>query len=131
MQGSATKSFTRNITSKIDGGNIRATLHILLSDDKPAEDNGETYTKLLKRHPPAPANRILNDLCLQLTENDVLLTVRSFPTGFFGGPDGIRPQHFIDLLGSADIKSTLLTPLPLWLTICFKVIVLLKSCRFY
>ena len=50
-----------------------------------------------------------NDLCLQLTENDVLSAARSFPIGSSGGPDGIRPQHIIDLLGSADIKPTLLT----------------------
>ena len=50
-----------------------------------------------------------NDLCLQFTENDVLSAVRSFPTGSSGGPDSIRPQHIIDLLGSADIKPFLLT----------------------
>ena len=61
-----------------------------------------------------PANLIIedvaisNDLYLQLTENDVLSAVRSFPIGS-GGPNGIRPQHIIDLLGSTDIKPTLLT----------------------
>ena len=86
-----------------------------MSDDKPADDNDETYTKLLELHSPSPANRIIEDLkiqndqCLQLTKNDVLTAIRSFPTGSSGGPDGIRPQHIIDLLGSADIKPTLLT----------------------
>ena len=52
---------------------------------------------------------IPNHLCLQLTENDVLSAVRSFPIGSSGGPDGICPQHIIDLLGCADIKPTLIT----------------------
>ena len=114
-QVNSDENLAKLITSKIDDGNIRAALRILLSDDKPAEDNDETYTKLLERHPLAPANRIIkdvtvpNDLCLQLTENDVLSAARSFPIGSSGGPDGIRPQHIIDLLGSADIKPTLLT----------------------
>ena len=73
-QVNSDENLAKLITSKIDDGNIRAALRILLSDDKPAEDNDETYTKLLERHPLAPANRIikdvtvLNDLCLQLTE---------------------------------------------------------------
>ena len=114
-QVNSDENFAKLITSKIDDGNIRAALRILLSDDKPAENNDETYTKLLERHPPAPANRIIedvtipNDLCLQLTEIDVLSAVCSFPIGSPGGPDGIHLQHIIDLLGCADIKPTLLT----------------------
>ena len=74
-----------------------------MSYDKPAEDSDETYIKQLERHPPAPANRIIedvaipNDLCLQLTENNVLSAMRGFPTGSSGTPDG------------ADIKPNLLT----------------------
>ena len=52
---------------------------------------------------------IPNDLCLQLTENDALSVVRSFPRGSSGEHNSIRPQHTIDLLGSVDIKPTLLT----------------------
>ena len=109
------ENLAKLITSKIDDGNINAALRILLSDDKLAEDNDETYAKLLERHPPAPANRFIEDtaipaeMCLQLNENDVLSAVRGFPTGSSGGPDGIRPQHIIDLLGCADVKPTLLT----------------------
>ena len=71
--------------------------------------------KLLERHPPAPANRIIedvtipNDLGLPLTKNDVLSAVRIFPIGSSSGPDGIHPQHINDLLSCADIKPTLLT----------------------
>ena len=61
------------ITSRTADGNIQVALRILQLDDKPAEDNDATYTKLFEHHPPAPANRIIedvaipNDLCLQLT----------------------------------------------------------------
>lgn len=37
------ENLARIITSKIDDGNIRAALRILLSDDKPAEDNNITF----------------------------------------------------------------------------------------
>ena len=73
-QFNSDENLAKLITSKIDDGNIRAALRILLSDYKPAEDNDETYSKLFERHPPAPANCIIkdvkipNDLCLQLTE---------------------------------------------------------------
>ena len=40
-----TQNLAKLITSKIDNGNIRAALRILLSNDEPAEDNDETYTK--------------------------------------------------------------------------------------
>ena len=46
---------------------------------------------------------------MQINENDGLSAVCSFPVGSFGGPNGIRPQQIIDLLGCADIKLTLLT----------------------
>ena len=114
-QVNSDENLAKFITSKIDDGNIQAALRILLSDDKPVKDTEKTCTKLLERHPPAPANRIIenvtipNDLCQQLTENDILSAIRSFPTGSSGGPDSIRPQHIIDLLGNADIKPTLLT----------------------
>ena len=114
-QVNSDENLAKLITSRTADGNIQVALRILQLDDKPAEDNDATYTKLFERHPPAPANRIIedvaipNDLCLQLTGKNVLSAVRSFSTGSSGGPSGIRSQHIIDLFGSADIKPTLLT----------------------
>jgi len=91
------------VSAKIEDGNIRAALRILCSDDKPAEATQETLTKLEAKHPPAPSDRQPAPdpnqfTALQVTAEQVMKAVRSFPAGSSGGPDGIRPQHLLDLL---------------------------------
>jgi hypothetical protein len=105
----------KSVTAKVEDGNIRAALRILLSDDKPAEDNDATYNQLLERHPQADANRktppnpnLLGN-CLQVTEVEVKKAIRSFPPGSSGGPDGLRPQHVADLVSCVDSGPALLT----------------------
>ena len=47
------EQLSKTITAKINDGNIKSALRLLLSDDKLAENNDDTYTKLLERHPAA------------------------------------------------------------------------------
>jgi hypothetical protein len=35
---------------------------------------------------------------MQTTERDVIKAIRSFPAGSSAGPDGLRPQHLLDLI---------------------------------
>ena len=42
------------------------------------------------------------------TEAEVLKAIRSFPAGSCGGPDGIRPQHVLDLVNCAESGSNVL-----------------------
>ena len=44
-----------------------------------------------------------------MTEAEVLKIVRSFPAGSSGGPDGIRPQHVLDLINCRECGTALLT----------------------
>ena len=102
------------ITAKIEDGNVRAALRILLSDDKPAEHNDESYTKLLERHPKAASVRPVTFIesersCLQLSEIEVMKAARSFPAGSSGGPDGLRPNHVLDLLNCREAGPMLLS----------------------
>ena len=88
--------------SKIEDDNIRATIRIITSEDRPADDSAETLHALQERHPPAAPNRQQfpdpkNFTTSQFTEEDVVAAIRSFPAGSSGGPDGIRPQHLRDL----------------------------------
>jgi hypothetical protein len=60
--------------------------------------------QLREKHPPASANSIpvprpdtVVVQSLQVSELDVLKAIRSFPAGSAGGPDGIRPQHILEL----------------------------------
>ena len=95
-------SLAANVTSKIEYGNIKATVRIISSNDRPATANNATIVALRARHPPIatdrmplPSPQVYN--ALQVTETELIAAIKSFPAGSAGGPDGIRPQHIIDL----------------------------------
>jgi len=44
-----------------------------------------------------------------MTEAEVQKIIRSFPAGSSGGPDGVRPQHILDLINCRECGSALLT----------------------
>jgi hypothetical protein len=102
------------VTAKIEDGNIKAAVRIISSEEKPAPDTDATFIKLRDKHPiastsgdPVPAPSTLR--ALQVTEDDVQRAVRSFPAGSSGGPDGIRPQHVVDLINSREAGPELLS----------------------
>ena len=104
------------VTSKIEDGNIKAAIRIMLSDDRPAENNAETLQLLTERHPPAaPNRRQIPDPehfpVAQFTEEDICTAIRTFPAGSSGGPDGLRPQHLRDLISNKEKDPTLVTSL--------------------
>lgn len=108
----------KSITSKIEDGNIRAAVRILTSDDSVAANDATTFAKLLDKHPPAHSEQNFTSLpngpyscSLQVTEQEVLKAARSFPSGSAGGPDGIRPQHLVDMLSCKDSLSLFLSNL--------------------
>src|ERR1700761_3019082 len=58
---------------------------------------------MLARHPPAPADRAPTPgpgsyTSLQITEDEVLKAIKSFPAGSSGNPDGFRPQYLLELV---------------------------------
>ena len=96
------------VMAKIEDGNIKAAIRIITSDDQPAEDNIQTLHGLQERHPCAVLNRQpLPDPTkfspANFTDEDIIAAVRSFPAGSAGGPDGIRPQHFRDLISNREV----------------------------
>ena len=102
------------VTAKVEDGNIKAAVRLLCSEERPAVDTAATFLKLLERHPAPPAGRCLakdpiSTTPLQVTEARVLQAIRSFPAGSSGGPDGIRPQHILDLVSCQESGSGLLT----------------------
>ena len=91
------------VTSKIEEGNLKAAIRIICSDESIAPDNDDTYQELLQKHPQA----LTDSTCyqpsavhapFQVTEQDVLEAIRTFPAGSSGGPDGIRPKHVLDIV---------------------------------
>jgi hypothetical protein len=100
--------------AKVEDGNLKAAVRILTSEERPAEDNDVTFAKLLERHPAAPADRSQppdphNTTAVQMTEAEVQRIIRSFPAGSSGGPDGVRPQHILDLINCRECGTALLT----------------------
>jgi hypothetical protein len=49
------------VAAKLEDGNLRAAVRLLMSDDKPADVSSETLVKLIEKHPPAPAIRQFPD----------------------------------------------------------------------
>ena len=66
-------------------------------------DNDATFDKLRSKHPAAPADRDgaadqSITTAMQVTADDVRKAIRTFPAGSSGGPDGLRPQHVLDMI---------------------------------
>ena len=91
------------VRSKIEDGNVPVAVRIICSDDKPAIINDGTVQALQFRHPPAPTDRRVlpdpvNYAAIQVSEDDIANAIRSFPSGSSTGPDGLRPQHLLDMV---------------------------------
>jgi hypothetical protein len=100
------------VRSKLEDGNIKAAVRVLCSDNKPALNHLVTLDALRRRHPAAPADRcnLPNSStypAMQTTEHDVLKAIRSFPTGSSAGPDGLRPQHLLDMINCQEAGHAL------------------------
>lgn len=98
------------VSSKLEDGNIRATVRIICSEEKPARINDATLNELRYRHQPPAADRATvpdpsRFDALSVTEQDVIAAIRSFPAGSAAGPDGLRPQHLLDLQGGREITG--------------------------
>jgi Reverse transcriptase (RNA-dependent DNA polymerase) len=116
MRWSETDNIARAVSSKLEDGNIRAAVRILCSGDRPIQADSESLEELRIKHPPAenvsePPHPPTNSLAFQTTEGEVLRAIRSFPAGSAGGPDGIRPQHILDLVNCREVGTVLLTSL--------------------
>ena len=102
------------VSSNIEDGNIKTLIRILTTDDKPAPNSAEILLNLRYNHPrPVAYNNLRLDdnqhKPLQVTEADILQAIRSFPAGSSGGPDGLRPQHIVELATCKEIGTDLVS----------------------
>ena len=107
-EGDADSARAAAISTKLEEGNITAAVRILCSDDSPADFSSSNLDRLRGKHPSehAVARHSANPAekpALQVSEIVVLKAVRSFPAGSAGGPDGIRPQHLLELVQSKEM----------------------------
>ena len=93
--------------------NFRAAIRLLYSEDNPAPNNTETLEALRVKHPPAAQDRkqaydfVGNTRFqpLQVSPEDVIKCLGTFPAVSSGGPDGFTAQHLRDILpGAPDEK---------------------------
>ena len=105
--GSPALQLAQAVAAKLEDGNLKAAIRLLVSDDTPATPSAEGLQKLREKHPPATLNADSlplpnHDSHLSVVESDVRKAAMSFPAGSSGGPDGFRPQHLKDLLSSRE-----------------------------
>ena len=109
-------SLSEAVSAKLEDGNIKAAVRILCSDEQPALPSVDILAALQAKHPAAHKEAMSvpgpqTDCQLVMDEQAVLRVLRSFPAGSSGGPDGLRPQHLLDLVRCRESGSNLLTSL--------------------
>ena len=104
----------RAVATKLEDGNLKAAVRLLVSDEAPVMPSAESLAKLREKHPPAtldsnslPVPPL--DSSLTVSEFEVRKAIASFPAGSSAGPDGFRPQHLKDLVNCNEAGADLLT----------------------
>jgi hypothetical protein len=110
------ETLVKAVTSKLEAGNSKAAIRLLMSDDSFASPSAENVSRLKSKHPPASLNLASvpkPDLAghLSVEETGVRSAVMSFPAGTAGGPDGLRPQHLKDMISCKEGGPKLLSAL--------------------
>ena len=107
----------KRVSAKLGEGDYRGAVRIACSEDAIADITDETISSLREKHPgPHPESHIPSPPQPEefvplpaITEEEVASAIRSFPRGSAGGPDGIRPQHLLDLTSaSAELGGKIL-----------------------
>ena len=115
-QTSDDSRLSQAVSAKLEDGNLRAAIRLLMSDDTPVTPSAESFDQLKQKHPLASLQAAdlpspLQTQCLSVDESEVRRAVLSFPAGSAGGPDGLRPQHIRDMLLCRETGSDFLTAL--------------------
>ena len=89
---------------------------IICSEEKPAENSSDTFSKLSSKHPAADPDRkpLPPPDCfpaLVVSQNEVLKAITSFPAETAGGSDGFRPQQMLALVNYKETGSKVLSDL--------------------
>jgi len=112
----STTTLSQAISAKLEDGNVRAAIRILMSEDSPAVPSAESLQALRQKHPPASSSlsnllSVQSVQCMSVHEDEVRRAVPSFPPGSAGRPDGLRPQHIRDMLMCQEAGTEFLSTL--------------------
>jgi len=107
------KNIARRASVKL-GDDVRGAVRLLCSDKSRSLFDSATLEVLCLKHPSCPIDRrpppATSCVPLCLGRLEVKQAIRSFSPGSAGGPDGLRPQHLVDMLdisSSSSISDTL------------------------
>ena len=102
------KNLGSRVAAKLEEGNFKGAVRIASSVESFAPNNAETLSALRSKHPaphpnslmppPFPPDQLQG---LQVSCEEVVGAIKSFPCGSAGGPDGLRPQHLKDMVCSS------------------------------
>ncbi|GAU91756.1 hypothetical protein RvY_03952 [Ramazzottius varieornatus] len=108
----AEASVKKIVEGKINDGDISGALWVLSSEDSVPVVSTEVLDILRAKHPPESPDAVFKErpddaaLPPEVTVEEVVAAVRSFPNGSAGGFDGLRPQHIKDMLAGASNGAT-------------------------
>ncbi|GAU95300.1 hypothetical protein RvY_06942-2 [Ramazzottius varieornatus] len=100
------------VEGKINDGDISGALRVLSSENSVAVPTPEVLDTLRAKHPSESPDSLFPDppdqlsLPEEVTVEEILAPVKSFPNGSAGGVDGLRPQHLKDMLSGAPNGAT-------------------------
>ena len=91
------------VNSKLLVGDVTAAVRIIASDDSVITPTSEVVTALRLKHPPAPLDLRPPPTepvtkTSSVSEEEVMVALKSFRPSSAGGVDGLRPGHLKDLV---------------------------------
>ena len=94
-------SLKSQVSGKLSMGDVSGAVRIISSSDTVLTPSPEVLKKLIEKHPPPLVIPNLPPTCdtesIECSREDVKKALKSFKPGSAGGPDGLLPQHFLDL----------------------------------
>ena len=99
------------VSAKLAMGDVRGAVNLVTSRESILPPSNDTKLKLQSKHPqqnihcqpsPVPIPDLSHDLNhFKVIKADVKWAISAFKKGASGGPDGLRPQHLLDMTGQA------------------------------
>ena len=99
-------NIAKSVSIRLEEGNDKSAVRLLLSDDVEAKSSVETRRSLQEKHPAAPLDRRPPEnieqpvLSATFCETEVRKAIFKFPAGSAAGHDGLSPQHLKDIISS-------------------------------
>ena len=94
----ALTSLAKRVSSKLEDGDYKGAVRLACSEDSFATIDADTLSTLKEKHPSAhpdtcfPSVPEMSEAFAHITEKEVTMGIKSFPSGSAGGPDGLPPS---------------------------------------